>query len=52
MSGHISTQSPNLDKIILRNVVVVVIVTVVVVVVVIVALEATEWGWQPRSKER
>jgi len=37
MSGDISTQSPNLDKIILRNVV------VIVVVVVVVALEAMEW---------
>jgi len=31
MSGDISTQSPNLDKIILRNIVVV--------------AEVTEWGW-------
>jgi len=37
MSGNISTQSPNLDKIILRN--------VIVVVVVVAAHETTEWGW-------
>jgi len=42
MSGDISTQSPNLDKIILRNV-------VVVVVVVVAALEATEWEWCPST---
>jgi len=33
MSKDISTQSPNLDKIILRNVV----------------AEATEWGWCPST---
>jgi len=34
MSGDISTQSPNLDKIILRNVIV---------------AEATEWEWCPSA---
>jgi len=37
MSGDISTQSSNLDKIILRN----------IIVVVVAAHEATEWRWYP-----